>query len=218
MIRAINSLLVHRAEAFRRWPVLRWLYHHTPDRVIRFAALSLAKMAPSEAPHRQFLVKRLLPFLAAMPVRRVLFVGTRWYTLSYASYFDAHGTEYWTNDIDPEVTRWGAPGRHICVDVRQIGQHIEAGEFDVVLLEGVFGWGVDTPDAMNVALEAIAGIMAPGGILLVGWDIGRNVDPLGLPAADTLFIPYQQENFSPRTIFNLNKSNHVFDLLQRRND
>jgi hypothetical protein len=140
--------------------VLRPLYGHLPDRVIRHVALWTIAHRPLDSRDRLFLAHHLLPYIAAIPPRRVLFVGCRWYTLPYAGQFDARLTEYWTNDIDPEAMIYG--GRLADIILR-IHEHAAPASFDAVILNGVFGWGVDTSDAMNRAIEAIAAVMAPTG-------------------------------------------------------
>jgi SAM-dependent methyltransferase len=132
-------------------------------------------------PDRAYLRKAILPAVAAARPARVLFVGVRGYTTAYGRAFRA-GTEFWTTDIDPEAARYGAPGRHVTADVRRLDQAFAAGSFPFVLMNGVFGWGVDDPGDMDSALAAVERVLAPGGVVLFGWNGDRCADPDSLPA------------------------------------
>ena len=86
--------------------------------------------------------------------------------------------------------------------------------FEAVLLNGVFGCGVDRRAAMSKALRSIAAVLPPGGLLLIGWDHGRCCDPLELTEARELFEPFAAPPLTGRTTFS--HSIHVYDLVRRR--
>lgn len=130
---------------------------------------------------RAYLQKVILPALVRVAPQRVLSVGVRGYTRTVEKAFDAARTAFWTVDIDPAAAVHGAPGRHVTVDVRRLGTAFPPAYFDVVLLNGVFGWGVDEPEQMNQALHAVASVLVDEGMLLVGWNTDRAPDPDTLP-------------------------------------
>lgn len=160
---------------------------------------------------RRYLLETILPALRAAGPRRVLFVGCRPYTRPYQAFFDM--SEYWTLDIEPKVARWGS-ALHRTGDVRFCDAVFEPGYFDLVLLNGVLGWGVDTDADIDRTLRAVRGVMRNGGLLLVGWNQGRCADPLERPTTRKLFRHEAALGLPARRSFA--GTTHVFDLLAAR--
>jgi SAM-dependent methyltransferase len=163
---------------------------------------------------RLYMTKSILPALTAQRMQRVLFVGCRAYTARYGRKFARAGIEYWTTEIDPEAAIWGEPRRHIIGDITKIDDLCAPESFDAVLLNGVFGHGVDNESAMNRAVTAISQILKPGGILLIGWNSNKkHPDPMALAAVDSYFrhecvLPLPLRKTFPDT-------DHVYDWLTK---
>lgn len=156
----------------RRAPVLERAWVRILDAIV------------ARQPDRAYLRSSILPAVAAMRPERVLFVGVRGYTRSYGRVFRSAGTEFWTTDIDPDAAQYGAPARHVTADVRYLNQAFSPDFFQFVALNGIFGWGVDDPGDMDRALAATEGVLSPRGILLIGWNRDRCVDPDTLLSMD----------------------------------
>jgi hypothetical protein len=137
---------------------------------------------------RRYMREVILPAVARAGTARVLFVGVRGYTRSYGPILETVGTEFWTCDIDPAASPYGAPDRHVTDDARRIDSAFPPLFFDVLMLNGLFGWGVDLPDDMDRVLVAAAAVLCPGGMLMIGWNDDRSPDPDTLPAI-ALFKP-----------------------------
>ncbi len=178
----------------------------------RFGTYLAEKAVPAQ-PDRIYLETEILPVLAATRPQRVLFVGCRRYTSHYGAWFTAAGSEYHTTDIDPAARCWGARGRHVTADVRNIHRHHPAGHFDLVLLNGVFGFGLNETEPMNGALESLHRVMRPGGILLVGWNRGLIADPRELSRMQALFRHQEVPPLPARKGFT-DHIRHVYDLFQ----
>jgi len=58
----------------------------------------------------------------------------------------------------------------LTASVLDVDRYFEPTYFDVISLNGVFGWGVDQDADQNKALVSLRRIMRSGGVLLVGWD------------------------------------------------
>jgi SAM-dependent methyltransferase len=163
---------------------------------------------------RRYMTQDILAALVKQQVQRVLFVGCRAYTARYGGRLARAGVDYWTTDIDPEAAIWGARGRHIVSDITKIDDVCDPESFDAILLNGVIGDGVDDEDAMNRAVEAIARILKPGGILLIGWNSDKDhPDPMRLAAVATYFchqcpLPLPLRKTFPDT-------DHVYDWLTK---
>jgi hypothetical protein len=137
---------------------------------------------------RVYFRKTILPALAEAQPRRILFVGVRGYTRSYAKAFRGRAVEFWTSDIDPAAARYGAPNRHVTEDLRDLHAAFPPEFFDVIIVNGVLGWGVDTPEDIHRALVATEAVLAPRGLMLLGCNSDRTPDPDDLPGID-LFEP-----------------------------
>jgi SAM-dependent methyltransferase len=148
---------------------------------------------PSSA-DRRWLERQWLPALAARAdVRTVLFVGVRWYTRDYPA--RVPGKRFVTLDIDPRAARHGNAGEHLIGDVCDVARLVPAGSVDSAVFNGVFGWGLDAPDALARALDGLAGVLRPRGELLFGWnDVPRHrpFDPF-----DPQRVAAWRERFEP---------------------
>ncbi len=117
---------------------------------------------------RRVLEGEILPFFAQRAeCRRILFVGCDWYTTSYEKEFA--GREFWTIEIDPDRAKYGA-AQHVTDNVVNLGRHFPEGHFDLLVLNGVLGWGLDDAAEAERALAACGRSLAPAGILLIGWN------------------------------------------------
>ena len=136
-----------------------------------------------------------------MRVPRVLFVGCKPYTARYGRRLTGVGIDYWTTDIDPAAAMWGERNHHIVGDVTLIDDLCSPNSFDAVLLNGVIGdgTGLDEEDQMNRAVTAIARILRPNGILLIGWNSSKstrtrcNLKQWRLISGTNAHIPYRRE-------------------------
>jgi SAM-dependent methyltransferase len=120
-----------------------------------------------DTPDRRLLEDQILPACARRPdIRRVLFVGCAPYTRHYEAAF-THA-EYWT--IDPHAhRRWGAH-RHVEDRLEHLGRHIAAGYFDLIVCNGVLGWGLDRRADAEAAFAACHTALRAGGELVIGWN------------------------------------------------
>ena len=181
----------------------------------RFDAL-LFNMRVLGLPDRIYLEHALLPALAATGPKHVLFVGTAWFTARYGCVFSATGATYHTLDRC-NAAAGGAPEHHHVTDLRHVAKVFPHGYFDVVIVNGVFGFGLDTQEEMMAAARAVRDVMRDGGLLLLGWNPDRVADPLGLPGLGAEFRPTAIANLPARAqIASFDDHVHVFDLLKAR--
>ena len=122
------------------------------------------------AKDRRVFDQDILPRLAANDrFARVLFVGCDWYTEHVEDLFDLQGREYTTIEIDPARASHGAR-RHIVGALADIGRHYQPGTLDLIICNGVIGWGLNDPAEIERSMEACAQVLAAPGVLLLGWD------------------------------------------------
>ena len=159
-----------------------------------------------ERASRRCLETEILPWLQTR-CRSVLFVGTASYTWHYEKLFPPGG--YTTLDVNPGVAVWGA-SHHIVAPIEELTRHRPAGFFDGVVLNGVFGFGLDAPQEMHRAMAELQRALPADGALVVGWNTDRHDDPevLGLYAG---FVRHGDRRTFP-------DETHVYDVLVRRRD
>lgn len=164
-------------------------------------------------PGRIALVNEILPAYARLG-SRILWIGCRRYTKSYGRLLSAHGGECWTTDIEPSHQKWGEPGRHFTCDLLEIDRIQAPASFDTVLCNGVFGFGIDTPEMQLKALKAMSQVLKPGGRLLLGWNTERVADPTTMDFTNTAFAADDPTGHGPRR--EIPEAGYVYAFLRRR--
>ncbi len=176
------------------------------------------KVVRRHAPHRRHkyadrrvLEQIVIPFiLSRLRPRTVLEVGREPYEAFYNEFFA--GRELWTVDWDAAKAQFGAP-KHIVDDAANLRNHFPAGYFDVVLMNGVFGWGLNQREAIEKAFAAVHTILASGGLFVLGWNDTPDLVPVPLDEVKSLrlFTPFY---FRPLngTSFRCSTYEHVYSF------
>jgi SAM-dependent methyltransferase len=99
--------------------------------------------------------------------RNIVSVGCDWYAQGYGRMF-ARKT-FTTLEPDPSRACYGAD-RHIVDVVGNLGSHFAPGSLDVIFLNGVIGWGLDTPADTEIAFAACHTALRKGGHFMIGWN------------------------------------------------
>ena len=143
--------------------------------------------------------------------RRVLFVGCDWYTKRYERLF--RGKQYVTIEVDPGRRPFGAK-RHIVGSLADLGRHVGRGELDLILCNGVFGWGLDSRDESSRAFAACADALRSGGVLVVGWDDVPEHRPFDLATLPEL-ARLRPWVFPPLGAARRTVDRHIFDFFTK---
>jgi hypothetical protein len=122
---------------------------------------------------RLLLEETILPYFSRdTAVQKVLFVGCSAYTQRYKDLF--RNQEYWTIDPKRVKQKYGSE-RHIVDSITNIGKYVVKNYFDVVIMNGVIGFGLNRIGDIEHAIDACYEVLASTGILLVGWnDVPRH--------------------------------------------
>ena len=184
-----------------------------PKPVLRSVLLNLIGVKRHYAdvlkyPGRQFLEGECLPWVR-QHYRRILFVGAAPYTYHYERLFRQNRDQYTTLDNHPSTAVWGGP-IHIVAPIQDIASHRPPDFFDCIVFNGVFGFGIDDPDAMREAARAMSDVLRPGGLLIVGWNTDLHADPEELGVLPPFFVrtdqtPWGQTRRYPAEL-------HVYDF------
>ncbi len=117
-------------------------------------------------------------------IKTVLFVGCDSYTAHYQRrYFAAHN--YWTMDPDPILRRFGAK-QHVIARVETLGRYFSDGYFDLIICNGVYGWGLNSAEDCEAAISQCHDCLADAGHLLIGWNDVPARDPAPLSEIPSL--------------------------------
>jgi SAM-dependent methyltransferase len=136
----------------------------------RFIRRRLHLPAPIDTHDRRVLEQIVFPgYLADPRIKRVLFVGCDNYTAQYERRFFA-SCEYSTIEPNPKMRRYGSKKQHAIAPLEQLSDHFAPGSFDLIICNGVYGWGLDTAEQCEIAFASCHTCLAPGGHLLIGWN------------------------------------------------
>jgi SAM-dependent methyltransferase len=161
-----------------------------------FAARVLRKRlglpTPLNTTDRMVLEQAIFPHYARDPqIRRMLFVGCGTYTAHYQRRFFPT-QDFWTIEPDPGAARHGAQ-QHVVAPLEALEQHFPENHFDLVICNGVFGWGLDGHEQCEAAFSQVHSRLKSDGHFLFGWDDvpRRTPVPLETLVSLTRFQPYR---------------------------
>lgn len=162
---------------------------------------------------RTVLEREILPWFSAQPnLGRVLFIGCEWYTYGYRKWFPAE--TYWTLDFNPRKKLFGSPHLHIVDSMTHLAVHFEPGSLDLIICNGVFGWGLNDPVDIETAISAVHRVLRPGGLFLLGWNDVPKRRPVPLEAITALrgFSPAIMEPLGVSRFPVRGSKRHVYNL------
>jgi SAM-dependent methyltransferase len=158
-------------------------------------------------PDRAALEKIIFPELWRDPQwQRILFVGCAWYTLHYPSLF--RDKDFHTMEIDPTQASYGARS-HVIGSCESLSENFAPGFLDAIVLNGVFGFGLNTMEALARTLEGIHRTLRVGGVFVFGWN--------DLPA-NAPFPPFSicgWEHFEPYRFPTMDVAHYSSDSINR---
>ena len=163
---------------------------------------------------RMLLETSILPAYACDPgTSRILFCGCASYTQHYEALFA--GREYWTIDAAPRHRHHGSK-RHVVDSLQRLASHFPEEYFDLILCNGVLGWGLNTVEEADAVVSACYRTLRPDGGFLLGWnDVWpRNrVSPDRIPALSR----FQQTGLGnhPARLRLPSSHRHVFDFYRK---
>lgn len=147
------------------------------------------------SPDRHVLEDVIIPHIKSRhDLQKILFVGCDWYTKPYKKLFKYK--EYWTIEIDRNKQKYGADN-HIIDGLQNLSKYINPGYFDVIIYNGVFGYGINTRKDTEESFHQCFQALRPGGILVFGWNDVPQCKPFPvLEECENLkqFLPY---HFAP---------------------
>jgi len=143
---------------------------------------------------RNVLESIIFPYLISQfNPKKILDIGREDYQQFYNEFFS--GRELWTIDIDPKMKEFGSKN-HIVDSAVNIKNHFQSNYFDCILMNGVFGWGLNDQDDIQKTFNGIYDILKPGGIFIFGWNNIEDLTPVPLKKIKAL-NKFKPLNFKP---------------------
>ena len=150
-------------------------------RALRYA---LRLPTPLATEDRRVLEQIIFKHYAARDdMRSVLFVGCQWYTKHYEGLFPHRN--YWTIDPSARSRKFGAR-QHVMAPLERLDEFFPEGYFDLVICNGVYGYGLDTLEQCELAFSRCHTRLRTGGELVFGWNNVPERMPVPLESIDSL--------------------------------
>ena len=171
---------------------------------------------PLNTEDRRVLEQAIFPYYADDPAfATVLFVGCNTYTSHYQRRYFA-GKNFWTIEPDAALQKFGA-AQHVVAPLEEVGQHFKPQFFDVIICNGVFGWGLDRAAQCEAAFSQCYTCLREDGHLVFGWDDIPRRTPIALDEVPSVrrfrhftFPPLGTWRYLTETPYR-----HTFDFYQR---
>ncbi|MDT4860013.1 hypothetical protein FQZ97_945490 [compost metagenome] len=142
------------------------------------------------AANRQFLEESVFGYINRMAAEarcpvKTLFVGIDKHNWHYPRLLN---TEFHSLDIEARKAVYGQPGRHWTGSAIRMAEYYGGNVFDVVVANGLLGFGIDEAGGGRQLLENCEAVLKPGGLLVLGYNDRADRAPYPvLPMALGLF-------------------------------
>lgn len=137
---------------------------------------------------RRFLKEVIFPFFSSKAeIKKILFVGVHSYTKDYEQFFS--GKYFKTIDCDPNMKKFGS-ANHETIDFCNFTEK----DFDLVILNGVIGYGLNEISQVRQAAEIASSILKHD-----GWFVLGNSQKLFIKEYETLFLKNMSYQNFPAT-------------------
>ena len=184
---------------------------------VRVIRKRLKLPTPLNTTDRTVLEQQIFPhFLQKSGVRDVLFVGCNTYTAHYQRKFFS-GVNFITLEPDPSLARFGATPRHVVAPLEELATHLPPASLDLIICNGVFGWGLDRLEQCEAAFEQCYTRLRDGGFLVHGWDDIPQRVPIDIDRVQSLarFRKYTLPAFGTWRYVTATAFRHTFDFYQK---
>lgn len=126
------------------------------------------------------------------------------------------GDKVYTIDINKKNSVYGFNptnkkyGYHVVGSALELDRYFEPNYFDIILLNGVFGWGINSIEDQRKTIEVIYKVSKKDSKLLIGWNVNKSIDPVLSKLTNNLFEHEHWAGLSKRIV--MNNTTHVFDF------
>lgn len=172
------------------------------------------------APDRIYLEDNIFPYYninMSTSIKKVLFVGVEKYTRIYHALL--HSMSFWTIEPRSNMAKFARPTHHFVGYITDINRLSNNARFDWVILNGVYGWGLNSAEQVQDALNEIYTALNPRGHFLLGWNNMTKYDKIGILTFPPLFQLFEKAVFgltgTHEIVTNSNKR-HTFNFFIKK--
>jgi len=118
---------------------------------------------------RRFLESELFAYINEQcgPKGNILFIGIDRYNWHYPRLLRA---KFHSIDLNPRNARYGSRKTHTTGSATELTRYYPNNRFDVVIANGLIGYGLETLDAFDSLLRGCHATLRPQGMLIVGYN------------------------------------------------
>ncbi|MBU1246200.1 MAG: methyltransferase domain-containing protein [Nanoarchaeota archaeon] len=156
---------------------------------------------------RYFIERRIFPKIKH---KKVLLVGVANYTENYP--FRLRKNSLWSIDIDPSVAKYGAKN-HIVGNIKDIDSFFNKDFFDIILMFGVFGYGLNDPKEADKTLKNCAKVLNKKGQLFIQWSDMPGHNQVNPQELDNYKLFKDSVFYGFKSPFRVKKKTKVFHFL-----
>lgn len=127
---------------------------------------------------RLFFEYVILNYISQLDFSNVLFIGVERYTTWYKKIFVR--SRFYTLDYDSNLVKYADEKFHAICKVEDMQDYYDDGFFNLIILNGVYGWGLNKDEQLTKAIENIYCKLELNGVLIFGYNNVRENDPCGL--------------------------------------
>jgi SAM-dependent methyltransferase len=185
-----------------------------------FAARILRKRfglpTPLNTTDRIVMEQVVFPQYARDPaIKALLFVGCGTYTAHYQQLYFPN-MDFWTLEPDPAAARYGAK-QHVIAPLEELERHFPSNRFDLIICNGVFGWGLDRHAQLEAAFAQCHSRLKDNGHFFFGWDDIPQRAPVSLETVSSLSL-FRRYEFPPLSTWRYvtdTPYRHTFDFYRK---
>ena len=187
--------------------------------------ISLLKILPligiyykNQDEDRVILENTVLPyFIHNQDYQRIIFIGVAWYTMEYNKLFQEK--EFCTIDYNPKMKIYGSK-RHIVDSMENLDRYFEENSVDLIICNGVFGWGLDDPQIVERAFKVCYDLIRKNGVFIIGWNDLPDHRPIPLEKCKALqlFDPNVFEPLGVQTKLCTTQNRHTYSFYIKSQD
>lgn len=121
-----------------------------------------------ELADRKYMSEHIIPAVISLKPERVLWVGVQPYTLR--SVYQMENARIKVSTIEPwdGTAVYGSSKHHMVAGIGSLGEHARPAMFDVIIINGVMGWGLDDEEMIKDGIRAMHTHLKKDGVLVVG--------------------------------------------------
>ena len=125
-------------------------------------------------PSRMFMEREVFDYVnqqfrrgTTAPAARCLFIGLDKHNWHYDRLLDP---DFYSIDLNPRNAAYGQPNRHVVGSATELSSYYRPNSFDVVIANGLIGFGLDTEEAFNQLMFECHRVLASDGMLVLGYN------------------------------------------------